>query len=263
MPMYHDYPCWMKKLKTTYPGLLQAPYYNIDSCLRYCVSLDNCLVVDFDHKADPPCFVQSTAASVNLDSLTSHPSRVNFMLDRNCLEPNLVPYSVELCWARRENYHYKGLKNLPYNSLISCLNYCASITSCFMVDYDPKASPPCFVWEDQEQFNPQNFENQDSTDNFLLDRKCLSYFNYSELYSSELCWIVNEKTYYPGLSQANYATEDLCLNHCDNTPACNVADFIPSDNPPCWVQTSASAVDMNNLKEKASATNYILDKTCE
>ncbi|ESN99093.1 hypothetical protein HELRODRAFT_162581 [Helobdella robusta] len=262
-PSFYNYPCWVKSVRTTYPALKEAPYYNIDSCLGYCVSLDNCLVVDFDHKADPPCFVQSAAASVNLDSLTRHPSRVNFMLDRNCLEPNFVPYSVELCWARRENYHYKGLKNMPYNNLPSCLNYCASFDSCFMVDYDPKITPPCFVWEDQEQFDPQNFENHTSADNFLLDRECLSYFDYSKFYSSELCWTVNENSKYSGLEKASYKTEDSCLNHCSDSPKCSIVDYNPKDNPPCWIQTDGNAVNLSNLNSKESVTNYILDKTCE
>ncbi|ESN99092.1 hypothetical protein HELRODRAFT_162580 [Helobdella robusta] len=262
-PNFPDFPCWMKRLKSSYPFLVPAPFYNLDSCLRYCISLEDCYVVDYDYKTDPPCLVQSIPGPINENIITIHQSRTNYILDKRCLEPNLVPYSVELCWAWREKYHYEGLKNVPYNNLPSCLNYCASYESCFMVDYDPKVTPPCFVWEDQSPFNASKFENHDTASNFLLDRECLSYFNYSEFFNSELCWTETANSEYLGLQQTRGTTQDSCLNTCADSATCNVADFNPSDNPPCWIQTDGSAVDLNNLKPKDSVTNFVLDKTCE
>ncbi|ESO10849.1 hypothetical protein HELRODRAFT_167352 [Helobdella robusta] len=69
--------CWKVTRLMNYPGLTQAPYYDLQTCLSRCIFLNVCKIVDYNPDVSPPCFLQQFEGSFVRDpfevDLAGHP----------------------------------------------------------------------------------------------------------------------------------------------------------------------------------------------
>ncbi|ESN99094.1 hypothetical protein HELRODRAFT_162582 [Helobdella robusta] len=91
------------------------------SCLKHCISLKQCNIVDYDIGTNPPCWVQTQEGPVRKETLKSHRTNVNYILDRKCLAPTDIPI-VPAAWKDMlPSTSSRTLSNIPlFPTFLKC-----------------------------------------------------------------------------------------------------------------------------------------------
>ncbi|ESN94647.1 hypothetical protein HELRODRAFT_164525 [Helobdella robusta] len=152
----------------SYPGLSGVWIYDRYSCLVTCYYMKDCYVVDYDIFSNPPCWIQTNKFTPNKSYLVSVPDVTDYILlnvgdkikDNNC-------------WVITPKMHIPGLKQVEYNTVASCTDYCLKLKDCFVVDFDTMSKPKCWVQTSSKIIpDVKNLKSMDSATNFMLNPKC-------------------------------------------------------------------------------------------
>lgn len=76
------------------------------------------------------------------------------------------------------------------------------------------------------------------------------------------CWTVTAGRQLKGLTQTNKGTLAECLSACAVKSVCSVVDWDDATLPKCWIQTKPLEVSLSKLSERATVTNFILNRDC-
>ena len=73
-------------------------------------------------------------------------------------------------------------------------------------------------------------------------------------------WIISDGMEYPSLSPVDKWDIRSCMEYCKFHNLCNMFDYIPSAEPPCWAKTESFDVQRWRMFENEDGLNFFFNR---
>ena len=85
---------WTPKPNLQSEGAEEANFNNVPDCQNYCISVAQCVAIDFDISSSPPCWIHTDSADLTV--VIENNAVTQYLLNRACLGTGKICFLVSV-----------------------------------------------------------------------------------------------------------------------------------------------------------------------
>jgi hypothetical protein len=154
-------------------GGTQYHLTTLQDCIVYCEYRSECVAVDFDTGAHPPCWVHTDAENLVGENVYDTPgdSVTQYVINRTCTK--LPTGDCQLNWTRVSGLHSSNGQPYDFWTEYDCFNFCRYTSNCVAADFDIAGNPACWIHTSVGDLTPDNtFDDSSTVVQYQMNRTC-------------------------------------------------------------------------------------------